>query len=100
MRLIITPLAEQDIEDIAFADYIAQDNPRRAVSFVRELYGQCKTILANPLGYRLRAELADDIRSCAYSSYVIFFSVVSDVLIVRVLHGARDMDQAFSDDVH
>lgn len=99
MRLIITPLAEQDIEVIA--DYIAQNNPRRAVSFVRELYDQCKTISANPLGYRLRAELADDIRSCAYSSYVIFFSVVeNDVLIVRVLHGARDMDQAFSDDVH
>jgi plasmid stabilization system protein ParE len=34
-RLIITPLAESDIEDIG--DYIAQDHPDRAVSFVAEL---------------------------------------------------------------
>ena len=35
MRLLITPLAEQDLETIA--DYIANDNPARALSFVREL---------------------------------------------------------------
>ena len=35
MRLVITPLAEQDIESIG--DYIARDNPRRALSFIREL---------------------------------------------------------------
>ena len=32
MRLFFAPLAEQDLESIA--DYIAADNPRRAVTFI------------------------------------------------------------------
>ena len=40
MRLFVTPLAEQDLEEIG--DYIAQDNPKRAVSFIMELHEQCR----------------------------------------------------------
>lgn len=95
MRLIISPQAERDIEKIG--DYIAQNSPSRALRFVRELHNRCKTIAANPLGYRLRTELDDDIRSCAHRSYVIFFSVDADrVLILRALHGARDVGQILS----
>jgi toxin ParE1/3/4 len=50
MRLVIKPLAEQDIEVIG--DYIARDNPARAVCFVGELREQCMRIADNPLGYR------------------------------------------------
>jgi len=35
MKLLITPLAAFDLEEIG--DYIAQDNPFRAASFVAEL---------------------------------------------------------------
>lgn len=35
MRFHLAPLAEQDLE--AIGDYIARDNPRRALSFVHEL---------------------------------------------------------------
>ena len=52
MRLAFTPLAGQDLE--AIADYIAADNPVRALSFVRELRTQCQRITLNPPGYRLR----------------------------------------------
>lgn len=96
-KLIVTPLAERDIE--AIGDYIAQDNPRRALSFVRELFGQCKTIAGNPLGYRLRSELAESLRSCAYGNYVIFFSATEqEITIIRVLHGARDISGEFTAD--
>lgn len=46
MRLTRTPLAEQDLE--AIGDYIAADNPTRAVSFIRVLHGarDIPTILA------------------------------------------------------
>lgn len=94
MRLAFTPLAEQDLE--AIADYIAVDNPVRALSFVRELRAQCQRIALNPPGYRLRQELGKGIRSCAHGHYVIFFE--SDpyaVLIVRILHGARDIPAVF-----
>ena len=67
MRLAFTPLAEQDLE--AIADYIAADNPVRALSFVRELRTQCQRITLNPPGYRLRPELGDRIRSCAHGHH-------------------------------
>lgn len=94
MRLAFTPLAEQDLE--AIADYIAADNPVRALSFVRELRAQCQRITLNPPGYRLRPELGDGIRSCAHGHYVIFFEATTeDVLVVRILHGARDLPTVF-----
>jgi toxin ParE1/3/4 len=97
MQLLISPLAAQDIEDVG--DFIARDNPLRALSFVLELHKQCLRISANPLGYRKRPELGADMRSCAYGNYVIFFESLSDaVKIVRVLHGARDIDAAVLDD--
>jgi toxin ParE1/3/4 len=94
MRLAFTPLAEQDLE--AIADYIAADNPVRALSFVRELRAQCQRITLNPPGYRLRPELGDGIRSCAHGHYVIFFEATTkEVLVVRILHGARDLPTVF-----
>ena len=89
MQLLITPLAAFDLEEIG--DYIAQDNPIRAVTFVAELRAQCERICLNPAGYRWRPELSDDLRSCAHGNYVIFFeSTTEQVTIVRIVHGARD----------
>ena len=90
MRLLFTPLAEQDLESIA--DYIAADNPRRALGFVEELRQQCERIALNPPGYRMRPELGEGVRSCAHGHYVIFFEASADVVtVVRILHGARDL---------
>jgi toxin ParE1/3/4 len=94
MRVVIAPLAEQDLESVA--DYIARDNPVRAITFVRELRGQCERIGLNPLGYRQRQELGDGIRSCAHGNYVIYFEIEPDTLrVVRILHGARDLSGQF-----
>ncbi len=73
MRLLITPLAAQDLEEIG--DFIAQDNPQRASSFISELRMQCKKICLNPAGYRLRPELTNNLRSCAHGNYVIFLKI-------------------------
>lgn len=95
MRLLLTPLAEQDLEEIG--DYIAQDNPTRAHSFVQELQAQCQKICLNPAGYRRRPELSSEVRSCAHGNYVIFFEASEEaVTIVRVLHGARDIHGEFA----
>lgn len=94
MRLLFTPLAKEDLESIA--DYIAADNPRRALTFVMALRQQCERIALNPPGYRLRPELGVGIRSCAYGHYVIFFETSSsDLTVVRILHGARDLPTQF-----
>ena len=87
-------LAENDLE--AIGDYIAQDNPSRALSFMVELRNQCRKIALEPLGYRARPELAEGLRSCAYGNYVIFFKPRNtDVLIVRIMHGAQDIQAQF-----
>lgn len=95
MRLIITPLAERDIEDIG--DYIAEGNPQRAITFVAELHEQCDKIATQPQIYSLRKELGGNIRSCSYGNYVIFFQEMGQqVSIVRVLNASRDIQAQFS----
>jgi toxin ParE1/3/4 len=96
MRVCFTPLAATDLEKIA--DYIAQDNPSRAISFVQEIKLQCQKIASAPNVYRLRSEIARDLRSCAFGRYVIFFQIEpAHVLIVRILHSAMDLPQQFED---
>ena len=95
MQLLITPLAAFDLEEIG--DYIAQDNPARARTFVTALHAQCEKICHNPMGYRRRPELSPDLRSCAHGNYVIFFeSTTEQVTIVRILHGARDIPKVLN----
>ncbi|MEA1063088.1 type II toxin-antitoxin system RelE/ParE family toxin [Apirhabdus apintestini] len=90
MKLGISPLAEQDME--AIGDYIAQDNPLRAVSFIEDLYQQCLRVAESPVIYRQRPELGQNIRSCAYGRYLIVFRVLdTEVRVERVLHGSRDI---------
>jgi toxin ParE1/3/4 len=90
MQLTFTPLAAQDLESIG--DYIAADNPLHALTFIKKLQEQCLRITNNPLGYRLRTELGNDLRSCCFGDYVIFFSTDKHcVTIIRILHGARDI---------
>ena len=94
MRPIFLPAAITDLEEIG--DYIARDNPRRAASFVAELRRQCVKLTRSPEGYRQRPELGEGIRSCAYGNYVIFFTIQADaLLIVRILHGAMDIESQF-----
>jgi toxin ParE1/3/4 len=95
MRVTVSPLAERDLESIG--DYIAEDNPLRALSFIAELRAQCGKIAKAPHAYRARPELAEGLRSCAHGNYVIFFiSTKTRLTIVRVLHGAMDIPAHFS----
>ena len=54
MRAHLTPQAEIDLEEIG--DYIALDNPKRAVSFVREIRQHCEKIAEGPLHYGARLD--------------------------------------------
>lgn len=96
MRAVFTVQAERDLEEIG--DYIAADNPARAVSFVRGIRRRCAKIAASPLAYVARPELGEGIRVCVHGRYLIFFlPSASDVLIVRVLHAARNIVSLFQD---
>ncbi|MBV9629701.1 MAG: type II toxin-antitoxin system RelE/ParE family toxin [Xanthobacteraceae bacterium] len=95
MPAYFTPQAEIDVEEIG--DYIALENPKRAVTFIQEMRQHCKRIAESPLGYAARPDLGDAIRTCAYGNYLIVFEPYHDgALILRVLHGARNLSGIFS----
>lgn len=95
MKLGISPLAEHDLE--AIGDWIAQDNPVRAVSFTEELYQQCLLIAESPVIYRERPELGQGVRSCAYGRYLVLFRVLdTEVRVERIVHGSRDITGMFT----
>ncbi|WP_137136719.1 type II toxin-antitoxin system RelE/ParE family toxin [Rhizobium sp. FKY42] len=90
MILEFSSEAESDLEQIA--DYIAQDNPRRALSFIRELRSKCEDLVDNPNGFSLVPRYErHGIRRRVHGNYLIFYRVESaKVVVVHVLHGATD----------
>ncbi len=90
MRVELSSFVEGDLD--AIADYIAQDNPTRAVSFLREIGAQIHTVGQNPLIYQLRPEIGKDARMAIVGRYVILFRVKGEaVRIERVVYGGRDL---------
>ncbi|MFI5013564.1 MAG: type II toxin-antitoxin system RelE/ParE family toxin [Hyphomicrobiales bacterium] len=92
MILVVTAEAEADLESIG--DHIAQRNPGRAVSFIRELRDVCGSILAAPNGYPLvRKYEGSGIRRRPHGNYLIFYRATdAAVEIIAILHGARDYE--------
>ena len=85
--VVLSPQAARDIESIG--DYIARDNPARAVSFARELRQRCVDIGRMPRAYPCVPGL--DLRRVVHGRYLIFYREASGaVRVERVLHGARD----------
>jgi toxin ParE1/3/4 len=94
MRCEIAPLARLDLKEIG--DYIARDNPQRAISFVDELVGHCHKLTTQPGIGTLRRDLGEDLRMLPHGRYLIFYRVEAElVTIVRVLHSARDIGPLF-----
>ncbi|MBN2069611.1 MAG: type II toxin-antitoxin system RelE/ParE family toxin [Opitutales bacterium] len=93
-QLIISQEAISDLSEIW--DYIARDNQRAADRFIDALYAKCQEILELESIGRSREELFEGLRSLPYRKYVIFFlRNHGDVEIVRILHGARDIESQF-----
>jgi toxin ParE1/3/4 len=86
--------AESDLDEIW--DYIARDNPDAASKLLRTLGTKFEMLSKNPLIGQDRSELAPQMRSFSVGNYVIFYCPSSNgIEVVRVLHGARDMDGIF-----
>jgi toxin ParE1/3/4 len=93
-RCTFARLAEADLE--AIGDYIANDNPRRALTFVRQLRDRCQTIIQYPQAAPLRPELGRGVRMVVFGDYLIFYRHSKRMVIIeRILHGARDVQSLF-----
>lgn len=90
----LRPRAAADLEEIA--EFIARDNPVRAVSFIDELMGVCAGVEERPRGFRRRDDLAKGLRQAVHGRYLILFTADDHgVVIERVVHGARRLEDLF-----
>ncbi len=92
-----TPLAVSDLDNIY--EYIAADDLAilgRLLNRFTELF---RKLAAMPGIGRNRPELGEGIRSFPSGNYVIFYRTVEGgIEIMRVLHGARDIEKIFAQD--
>ncbi len=92
---IVTPNAEKDIDEILL--FIAADNVDAAIAFNERLISRFELLADNAKIGRERPELKQDLRSFPEGNYLVFYREWSGIVaIVRVLHGARDLDEIFS----
>ena len=95
--IIKRPRALSDLAEIW--DYIADDSEARADAFVATIDAKFQTLAKQPGIGRLRDELAAGLRSLPVGRYIIFYLPLAEGAdIIRVLHGARDIDTIFHED--
>lgn len=92
MIVLITEYAEADLERIG--DYIARDNPRRAISFISEIVDRCEGLAEIPYGFPLVPRYEHlGVRRRHYADYLIFYRVSNDrIEILHILHGAQNFE--------
>lgn len=94
-KYLTTDQADKDIDEVV--DYIAGRNVVAGISLDRAFYDVFEMLADNPEAGRERSELREDLRSFPCGSYIIFYRLwAGNVLILRIVHGARDLEQIFS----
>ena len=92
-----TPEARADLREIALR--IAERNPVRAFSYVDEIEDRCHRIGEFPHAGPPRPQWGEGIRIAVLGRYVIVYRARDEtVQILRVVHGARDLDALFEDE--
>jgi plasmid stabilization system protein ParE len=90
MQLEFSRFIEDDLDEVA--DFIAEDNPLRAVTFIKEIRSKFNEIQRNPLAYQLRPDIGDEARMATLGNYAILFRVIGEVVrIERVAYGSHDL---------
>jgi toxin ParE1/3/4 len=83
--------AKRDVKEIK--DYIAADNREAAKRLVRALTEKFAFLSQNPTLFAPQVAYGG-LRKCGLGNYLIFYrSVKGGIQIMRVLHGARDLQK-------
>ena len=89
-----SPEAKEDLAEIWL--YVALDNLEAADRLLDMIDDKAKSLLAHPEMGRKREDLAKSLRCLNAGNYIIFYRISgTDIEIVRVLHGARDIETIF-----
>lgn len=90
-RYVVSPLARQDLKSIL--KYIARDNRIAARNVRVRMTEKFRMVGHNPEFGEACDEIRPGLRFTLVGNYVIYYRLeAKKVLIVRVLHGARDRD--------
>ena len=86
--------AEEDISDIWL--FIAENDEAAAYRLTGRLSEVFRMLAAIPGAGRARDEIGEGLRSYPVGNYVVFYRPWGDgIVVVRVLHGARDLPALF-----
>lgn len=90
MQCVFTAIAKQDLVEIG--EYIARDNPHRALTFVSNLEERCQKIPPFPEIGQLHPEYGEGVRIIPYGNYLIVYTIQPDYIrIERILSGFRNL---------
>jgi toxin ParE1/3/4 len=93
-RILRTTQAEEDLIEIMA--YLGQHSRRAADRLSANIEKKCAILAQFPELGTLRDELAPNLRSFPVGKYILFYQPIEDgILLVRVLHGARDIPSLF-----
>ena len=96
-RIVARPRASVDLAEIWA--FIAEDSIKHADKFAALIDDHFRGLARRPQMGRGRSELAPDLRSFPVGQYVIFYlPLPKGVEIVRVLHGARDIESVLREE--
>lgn len=95
MRVRFSTTARRDLREIA--EHIATDDWVRASSFAEEIEDRCRSLAEFPDRFPVVYRTGRfALRKLSHADYLIFYATMPDeVVIVRVLHGARDWQSMF-----
>lgn len=95
-QIVRTRQADIDLLDIWL--YIARDNIERADRLLTQLDERCQILSQYPEAGKKRDELVKGVRSLTAGEYLIFYRIrESRIEILRILHGARDIERIFQE---
>ena len=90
----ITKRAQNEIKAVIFN--ITQEKPPAATKFLKSLVSKFDTLASLPRIGTEHEEYGKGVRTFPFGSYVIFYQpTASGVIIVRFLHGARNLPHVF-----
>lgn len=95
LKISFSKKAEEDLIDIW--SYIAEDNPAAATRVLQSLNQRCELLADNPKLGPARPDIAADLRYFVAGSYLLLYrEIQTGIEIVRVLHGARNLEFLFN----
>ena len=77
--------------------YVAEFNPAAAEQLIRTIDEKARLLAVSPLLGVSTDELAHNLRRFPIGHYTLFYRATDDgIEVIRVLHGARDIESLFS----